>query len=461
MRITFINDGYNIDDALIPAFIGGYFLGQLHSVRDTLETLAIGIETTDNDDELTWMLYKFKNTNCSLEVFPMLKSLSIPEVFLFTTMSSMPDSRRPWDMPPNLEQLDLLWPSEAAEIWFRWLIRRSRSSSLLDGQSEQPRTLPRHFQKLVLTCNDNVRDGSEDLTHDESSIFLDLWDKCGVVTEIYDQMRNKRAILHLLHERGNDSKDNSNDDNEKTETIILSLLRLRSHLHPSGLTVVQLAEELDINPLQVQKTVAHLHREGRIFAPTGLGRGSRVQFWNATANEFLLRLSLQKHFTNARYDGILADERPEHASLNYYLTDDYSDHSSEDDDGPEDDSTDDNMPDLEPVLSILNGLSVAPLSPDPEPRVSVIHGPRIAPLSRVGLVTETAVLRYVRLYGPLNHLNVTYQDIANSLGTHYHEIASRVDSLRLAGHVRAADDKAYFISENDELLREDLGYSID
>lgn len=195
---------------------------------------------------------------------------------------------------------------------------------------------------------------------------------------------------------------------------------------------------------------------------------------------FLLRLSLQKHFTNARYDGILADERPEHASLNYYLTDDYSDHSSEDDDGPEDDSTDDDMPDLEPVLSILNGPrvaplspdleprvhvlngpSVAPLSPDPVPRVSVINGPRVAPLSRVGLVTETAVLRYVRLYGPLNHLNVTYQDIAISLGTHYYEIASRVDSLRLAGHVRAADDKAYFISENDELLREDLSYSID
>jgi hypothetical protein len=53
-------------------------------------------------------------------------------------------------------------------------------------------------------------------------------------------------------------------------------------------------------------------------------------------------------------------------------------------------------------------------------------------------------------------LGITYQEIATSLGTNYEEIASRMDSLVQAGHVRAAHDKAYFVSENDELLREDL-----
>jgi hypothetical protein len=269
-----------------------------------------------------------------------------------------------------------------------------------------------------------------------------------VVTEIYDQARNTREILHLQYKHDDDSEDDHSEDNDgevkddddnsdKRATIILALLKQRFNLDPNGLTVAQLAAELRFDLQQVQKTVEGLHRAGRILAPTGLGEGSRVQFVNTTANMLFLGLMIQGHLPRTSHGGTSVDEQPgEHACIDNFPKGAGSDGALEDDDG-----TDEEMPDLEPVVSVL-------------------AGPRVAPLSRVGLITETAVLRFVRQCGPLNHLGVTYQDIATSLGTDYDEIATRMDSLCRAGYVRAADDKAYFVSENDELLREDLGHSI-
>ncbi|OSS45547.1 hypothetical protein B5807_10258 [Epicoccum nigrum] len=443
LKISLINDGYNIDDALIPEFNGGYFLSQLYTVQDTLESLAIKIETTDNNEELEWMLEMFHPPNWSPVDFPTLKSLTIPEVFLFT--SSMPYS---WDMPPKLEQLDLLWPSEVVENWIQGFIGPTQPLPLPKPQTEQLKKLPRSFQKLILTCLDDVGVEAAYFADDVSDIFCVLWGTCNVVTEIYDQARNTREILHLQYKHDDDSEDDHSEDNDgevkddddnsdKRATIILALLKQRFNLDPNGLTVAQLAAELRFDLQQVQKTVEGLHRAGRILAPTGLGEGSRVQFVNTTANMLYLGLMIQGHLPRTSHGGTSVDEQPgEHACIDNFPKGAGSDGALEDDDG-----TDEEMPDLEPVVSVL-------------------AGPRVAPLSRVGLITETAVLRFVRQCGPLNHLGVTYQDIATSLGTDYDEIATRMDSLCRAGYVRAADDKAYFVSENDELLREDLGHSI-
>jgi hypothetical protein len=422
LRISLVNDGYNIDDEM-PELNGGYFLRQLYSVRDTLEALAITIETTDRI-ELEWVVDMFHQPQGSLVDFLTLKSLTIPQIFLWSPPP--PDERRRWDLPPNLEQLDLWWPTRRVETWMQGLI---------GYQSGQPSKLPRQFKKLVLTCNEDVGVDAAYFTDDVSETFWDLWNKYDIETEIYDQVGNTREMLHLKYMQDDDSEDDDVDGDDKRATLILALLKQRSKLDPGGLTVVQLAAELGMDPRQVQKAVAFLYRADRILAPTGLGDGSRVQIVDTPASLLFLGLMIRGHFPRVGHGGTSVNEQlGDHPCISDFLRGAGSDNEWEDDNG-----TNDGVPDL-----------------DQDPRVRILAGPMIPPLSRVGLITETAVLRWVRQCGPTNRLGITYQEIATSLGTNYEEIASRMDSLVQAGHVRAAHDKAYFVSENDELLREDL-----
>jgi hypothetical protein len=419
LRISLVNDGYNIDDEM-PELNGGYFLRQLYSVRDTLESLAITIETTDRN-ELEWVVDMFHQPQGSLVDFSTLKSLTLPQVFLWSSV--LPDERRS-NLPPNLEQLDLWWPTQRVEAWMQGLI------GYQSGQSK----LPRQFKKLILTCNEDVGVDAAYFTNDVSETFWDLWNKFDIETETYDQVRNTREMLHLIYMQDDDSEADDDDGDDKRATLILALLKQRMNTDPSGLTAVQIAVELGLGLQQTQKAVANLHRSERILAPTGLGEGSRVQFFNHPANILFLGVMIDGTFPRLGYGGTARDEQLRlHPCIQDFLRGDGGDDEWEDDDGTNDD---------------------VPL--DEDPRVCILAGPVIPPLSRVGLITETAVLRWVRQCGPTNHLGITYQEIARSLGTNYDEVAERMDSLVQAGYVRAAHDKAYFICENDELLREDL-----
>ena len=422
LSISLLNDGYNLEDEM-PDLNGGYFLSQLHSLRDTLETLAITIEATDRI-EREWVVDMFRQPQGSLVDFSKLKSVTIPHVFLWSYFLS--DERRPWDLPPNLEQLDLWWPTQRLEAWMQGLIRCHKG---------QPSKLPSQFRKLVLTCNEDVGVDAAYFTDDSCEIFFDLWNKYDIWTEVYDQVRNTREFLHLKHLEDNDSEDDDDEGDAKRATLILALLDRRLDHHLSGLTVVELAVRLGLELQQTQKAVENLHRAERILAPNGLGEGSRVQFVDTPANKLFLGLMIQGHFPRVGHGGMPVDEQPGlHPYVDDFLRDIGGDDEWEDYDGPDDDV---------PTL-------------DGDPTVCILAGPMVAPLSRVGLISETAVLRFVRQCGPQNHLGITYREIAASLGTNYEEVASRMENLIRDGHVRAADDKACFISENDELLREDL-----
>ena len=417
LSISLHNDGYNIDDEM-PHLDGGYFLSQLYSVRDTLETLAITIVTTDRI-ELEWVTDMFRQPRGSLVDFLTLKSVTIPQVFLES--SFLPDERRPWDLPPNLEQLDLWWPNQGVVTWMHGLI---------GCQSGQPSKLPRQFQKLVLTCNGDLTVDPAYFIDDPSEIFWNLWNQYDIETEIYDQVANTREVLHLKHLQDDDSEDDDSEDDDKRATLVLALLKQRFSPDSSGLTVFQIAVELGLGLQQTQKAVATLHRSDRILAPSGLGEGSRVQFLNHPANIIFLGVMIRGNFGGTSVD----EQLGLHPCIRDFLDVPGGDDGWEDDDGPHRDVRD--------------------LSQDPT--VCILSGPVIPPLSRVGRISETAVLRWVRQCGPFNHLGITFQEIATSLGTNYEEVASRMDSLRNAGYIRTADDKAYFICENDELLREDL-----
>ncbi|KAF2999335.1 hypothetical protein E8E13_005437 [Curvularia kusanoi] len=317
LKITFINDGYNINDDLTTELNGGYFINQLHSVREALETLLITIETTDDDEELDWLVDLFQHPNCSMGNFVNLKNLVIPQVFLFASLRT--DTGNPWVMPPNLEQLDMLWPGELVEDWFEEFV-----ITISDAESKQPRTFSSKLRRITLSCRDTVGFGPAYFVGNVRPVYWDLSTTYGIEVELHDQLNGTRDNMASMY-----------------------------------------------------------HDE--------------------------------------------------------HLDDDMSDSDSDeyDDDDEDANETDDDMPDLQIIEELAR-----------------VVGPQVAPLSRVGLVTETAVLRFLRECS-LN-LGTTYHFLAYALGTSHDEIATRVDSLRLAGHVRVADERVYFTSENEELLEEDL-----
>lgn len=123
----------------------GYFMDQLHCVKSTLETLAVTFETTEEESELEWLLDMCTQPKGSLKDFSTLKSLVLPQSFLFTIQSVYDHSAcQPKDLPLKLESLEILYPHEDVELWVYGFLDT-------DAKSDLP-----SIKELTLTCRDEV-----------------------------------------------------------------------------------------------------------------------------------------------------------------------------------------------------------------------------------------------------------------------------------------------------------------
>lgn len=228
LRIAFINDGYHIGDDLATELHGGYFISQLYSVRETLEILSVMLETSEDDGELEWLFDMWQLPITSMREFPVLKSLTIPEVFLFTSLTTLgaPDSCNSWDLPPNLEQLDVLWPHEAIVDWVEELLEvHNTPVAPTDHPARKSSMLPPRFRKLTLNCREDVGVGAHYFTEQVHTIWWDLRTKLGFEAEVYDQLRNTKNNLATTYEEecsqdedgNNGASDGDGDEESDTD----------------------------------------------------------------------------------------------------------------------------------------------------------------------------------------------------------------------------------------------------
>ena len=220
LKIVFINDGYHIGDDLTTELNANYFFEQLHSVQKTLETLSITLEPTEDDGELEWLVDMCQHPAKSLRGFTILKSLIVPQPFIFTTRSENWDNEdycQPKDLPPNLEQLELLYPHEDVEEWVEGFLDESyyatanEASTHLLATQESTST----FKRLILTCREDVGMGASYFTEGIDKVWWTLSADKGIEAEVYDQLRGTRGDLAGLYENERlNEKDSIDEDDE-------------------------------------------------------------------------------------------------------------------------------------------------------------------------------------------------------------------------------------------------------
>lgn len=553
LKISFINDGYHIGDDLTTELSASYFLDQLHIVEDTLNALSITLETTDDDGELDWLIDMCQHPVKTMKGFSALKSLVVPQSFIFNghpEVSSMDDSCKPRDLPPNLEQLELLWPNENVIDWAEDFKSRMTTVAASDSPSQELFT---NFRKLTLTCRDDAGLGASYFTEGVSKLWWTLSAIHGIEAEVHDQLRSQTFNLaELYDDEASDEEDSDTDDDDmdgngwededvRDQTNVLTSL-MRPTLEEEGLFVHEIAENLTMDMQLVINAVQRLRDAGNVLASTEahLSSESRVRLIKVSRDLQRIDAGSEQGQVEAddngsgiripssclRYLGELPDPPPSAVSamrivilrtlrdLPYpstgltenhlqtmlnrvdsqaaetgdgisasirraiddlchagfirtesaqsapgrrvqvfvkpsieLLNDDHQKvitatdtpiFGANNDDWEDDNDTDVDMPDLETF----------------DPTSGVTIGPAIAPLSRVGQVTETALLRFIRQCGPSG---VTHEEAASRLGTSYEEIMFRAAHLRRQGHVREDENQEnlHFLSENAELLVED------
>ncbi|KAF1938251.1 hypothetical protein EJ02DRAFT_354953 [Clathrospora elynae] len=206
LKIMLINDGYHIGDDLTTQLDAGYFMDQLNSVQSSLETLAITLETTDDESELEWLLDMAIHPKRSLRHFAALKQLVIPQAFLLATGSLIWAHRgkscRPKNLPPMLETLELLYPEEDVEDWVTGFI-----STKIDQKK-----LPLNFRELTLTCRDEVGTPASYFTTEVKQIWQSLSADFGIETYAFCQIKELKSNLAALYKEGSLKRHESETD---------------------------------------------------------------------------------------------------------------------------------------------------------------------------------------------------------------------------------------------------------
>jgi hypothetical protein len=300
LRIQFINDGYHIGDDLSTELNTGYFLEQLSSVQNTLETLSITLETTEDDGELDWLVDMCQHPTKSLKHFAALKSLTIPQPFVFdgrTASWNTEDNCQPNELPPRLEQLELLFPHESVEEWAQGFLSEKFYTASSPAPAWEFVAGKRSLKKLILTCREDVGNGIgvSYFTDEVDEIWWTLSTDYGIETEVHDQQRaTKENLAGLYEDQGLNEEDSETDEEDVDEedwqdddedarpskhplltasdkpalgcsdhTVILAFLRNISK-HSFGRTSEQIGIAMNWSVERVDKAVEDLHNDGNV-----------------------------------------------------------------------------------------------------------------------------------------------------------------------------------------------------
>jgi hypothetical protein len=434
LKILFINDGYHIGDDLTTELNAGYFLSQLHTLHKTLETLSITLETADDDGELEWLVDMCQQPSRSLKCFTILRSLVLPQPFLFTARSTnwnTEDACHPRDLPPNLERLELLYPHEDVEEWAEGFLDEYYYDNESDTavQPEEPAKRNDKFKKLTLTCREDVGIGATYFTEGVEKIWWDLSTDFGIESEVHDQLRDTRQNLAVLfqdeiltraHAEDDDEFDDQDeidedgwDDGVNNIAISEGLLEqaqilkfLREIPNPSeGRTVAQISKSVNLDMEKVLIAARYLIECGNLRSIDSPDGEQRIVF--SIANEELLRQDRLLESTTE--NGIDAD------------------------------NSDKSMPELETF----------------EPELGGDAGMEMPQFLQAQLIARTNVLRCLRDM-PNPSQGLTYAELASQLGIYYAQVQVASYDLVDAGHVRYDGDRLYSLSEDSSLRAEDV-----
>lgn len=318
LKIQFINDGYHIGDDLSTELSTGYFVAQLKIFQETLETLSMTLETTEDDGELDWLVDMCQHPTPTLRHFKALRSLTIPQSFIFDgrTAWDAENNCQPNELPPNLERLELLFPHESTEAWAQGFLSENYFHEFHVGGKY-------NLKKLVLTCREDVGNGigASYFTEDVDEIWWTLSTDYGIETEVHDQQRGVRDNLAGLYNKDQDLneedieiddkeideedwEDDGDDADDEEEvrartqpppttsdkhapgtadrTIILTYLRNIAKLS-FGRTPEQLGVALSWSVERVDKAVEDLRNDGHVeLRPEGVLRRPTISFVSAS-----------------------------------------------------------------------------------------------------------------------------------------------------------------------------------
>jgi hypothetical protein len=345
LRIQFINDGYHIGDDLSTELNTGYFLAQLRGFQKTLETLSITLETTEDDGELDWLVDMCQHPTPSLRHFTSLKSLTIPQPFIFDgrTAWDAEENCQPNELPPKLERLELLFPHESVEVWAQGFLSENYYHEFHVGGKCV-------LKKLVLTCREDVGNGIgvSYFTDDVEEIWWTLSTDYGIEIEVHDQQRDVRVNMAVLYEeQGLNVEDSEVDDEDVDEeewenddedvrpsnqpplttidkcvpgiadqTSILAFLRNTAR-HSFGRTSEQLGVALSWSVERVEKAVVDLCNDGHVEVRS---EDAMPTIYFVSASEAMLEhdraYGLREHKAHAgRFADFPKHPRPEALSL--------------------------------------------------------------------------------------------------------------------------------------------------
>nr|UPW35121.1 polyketide synthase 4 [Didymella macrostoma] len=222
LRIMLINDGYHIGDDLSTELSTGYFLEQLSSVQKSLESLSITLETTEEDGELDWLIDMCQHPIKSMKQFAVLKSLTIPQPFIFDGQTgnwSTDNNCQANELPPKLEQLELLYPHETVEEWVQGFLPWCFYSASAPVPSRGSDAGTQSLKKLTLTCREDVGNGIGigHFIDEVDEIWWTLWKDYGIEAEVHDQQRDTKVNLGRLFEvqMGMDASETDDYDDDE------------------------------------------------------------------------------------------------------------------------------------------------------------------------------------------------------------------------------------------------------
>ncbi|PZD38946.1 MelB, Na+melibiose symporter transporter [Pyrenophora tritici-repentis] len=205
LKLVLVNDGYHEGLHALDPGLGldvGYFVDQIDSVKHSLESLTIMLETADDDVALEFSVDNMISPKLSMRHFTALKHLVVLQAFIcdfnndddWADNSCMPD-----ELPQNLETLEIIYPTPLIEEWAKCL------------RSEDEEILP-NLRELTLTCSEGVGMPAqvfEDETQDTT--WSDLSEE-GIETYVFCQTRQVRHNVKDLFSRRHSSEDDDTDE---------------------------------------------------------------------------------------------------------------------------------------------------------------------------------------------------------------------------------------------------------
>lgn len=186
-------------------------------MRDSLETLAITHEITDDDSDLEWLLELLTNQKRSFKHFTNLKHLTIPQLFIFNAEPAdwLEDCCQPRDLPPKLETLEILYPQTDIEDWVeRFELPEYQYNRALAIQAK----LPSALRRITLTCRDEVGSSASFFTEYVDAIWPKLSLSLQIQTYVFCQIQGTRYNLIDSYEEEHRIKDEETTDSAEETT---------------------------------------------------------------------------------------------------------------------------------------------------------------------------------------------------------------------------------------------------